>query len=294
MTRWAGAARPDAGNSAIAMVAQTESLLSARILVLAPHMDDETLGCGGTVLLHSAKADVHFFFATDGAASPVPLLSWTAARDASLPEMRRREAHAVAESIGIPDANLHFANLPDGKLAARANDTRNAVRDVIQAARPAMVLAPFRFDVHPDHIGLNRATRSVLRSMDSPPKLLEYFVYYRMPFVPGGDIRFAIDPLSLFTVDTAPVANAKRNALDCYRSQTTLLYPWQKRPILTAESLDRRCAEPEYYMAADPHGRLSEGLGPHAQRIRLACLAMRYGKPAKERLREFLVWIAGR
>ena len=44
----------------------TGSILAGRILILAPHMDDEILACGGAMLMHTQKANIHCLFATDG------------------------------------------------------------------------------------------------------------------------------------------------------------------------------------------------------------------------------------
>jgi LmbE family N-acetylglucosaminyl deacetylase len=269
-------------------------ILTGRILILAPHMDDETLACGGAMLLHSQKEKIHCLFATDGAASPAPLLPWTGSVDADLADRRRREARAVAGKIGIPPANLKFLDLPDGGLSACRPQLAAALRDLIGTTHPDFVFAPFRYDVHPDHTALNHVTRAVLREMQQAPTMLEYFVYHRLRFVPGGDVRRALDKALLVTVDTSAVAAAKREALDCYRSQTTVRYAWQDRPILTDESLNLRCSEPEYFLRADPAAPLSEGIAAHRRRIQLACLATRFGKRPKDRAAAFMRWLLER
>lgn len=268
-------------------------ILAARLLVLAPHMDDETLGCGGTMLLHSRKQDLHWLFATDGAGSPAPLLPWVGRVDGGLAELRRREAFTAAATIGIPSANLRFLDLPDGKLTSRRAALVGALLEAVAAIRPEFVLVPFRYDVHPDHIALNRAARAALRAMPTAPILLEYFVYHRLRFVPGGDVRRAIGTNALVTVDTTPVAAAKRAALDCYLSQTTIRYPWQDRAILTDESLRQRCVEPEFFLPADPAAPLSEGFAAHRRRVQLACFAMRLKRP-KDRAKALMRWIVRR
>jgi LmbE family N-acetylglucosaminyl deacetylase len=148
--------------------------------------------------------------------------------------------------------------------------------------------------VHPDHVALNRAIRAVLRGSPNPPVLLEYFVYHRLRFVPGGDVRRALRPGRLLQVDTTPAVAAKRAALQCYVSQTTLAYPWQERPILTEDSLRRRCAEPECFLPTDPSAPLADDIPSGAARIRLATLAMRFGKRPKDRAVALARWALGR
>lgn len=269
-------------------------VLSDRILILAPHMDDETLACGGVMILHARKAEIHILFATDGAASPIPLLPWLGRTDDDLPRLRQREARAATARLGVPPENLQFLDLPDGGLAARRAELAGTLAQAIADVQPGIVFAPFRYDVHPDHVALNRAAREVLRSRPLAPTLLEYFVYHRLRFVPGGDVRRVLSTSALLTVDTPPVAAEKRAALDCYESQTTICYPWQERPILTAEGLRQYCSEPELFLLTDPAARLSEGFAAHRGRVRLASLAMRYGKRPKDQAVAFLRWILGR
>jgi N-acetylglucosamine malate deacetylase 1 len=269
-------------------------ILAGRMLVLAPHMDDETLACGGTMLLHASKPDVHCLFATDGAGSPAPLLPWQGRPDTGLAGRRRDEAKAATGKLGIPPDNLIFLDLPDGRLADRRPQLVQALLEIVTRLQPQFVFAPFRYDVHPDHVALNRAIRTVLRGVPAPPVLLEYFVYHRLRFVPGGDVRRALEADRLVEMDTAPVAAAKRAALDCYTSQTTVGYPWQDRPILTEDSLRQRCAEPEYFLLTDPAGPLADGIATDVNRIRFATLAMRFGKRPKDRAVAFARWALGR
>jgi LmbE family N-acetylglucosaminyl deacetylase len=271
-----------------------ERILAERLLVLAPHMDDETLACGGTVLLHQDPREIHCLFATDGAGSPAPLLPWLGRSDSGLAARRRTEAVAAAGLLGLPARNLRFLDFPDGGLAACHDQLAAALAEALDAVRPAFVFAPFRFDVHPDHVALNRGIRDVLRARRDRPVLLEYFVYHRLRFAPGGDVRNALETGRLLAVDTRHVAAAKRAALDCYVSQTTLGYPWQDRPILAEESLHRRCAEPEYFLPSDPGAPLAEGFATAAGRVRLASLAMRLGKRPKDQAAAFFRWALGR
>jgi hypothetical protein len=82
-------------------------------------------------------------------------------------------------------------------------------------------------------------------------QLIEYFVYYRWRLMPKGDIRRYIRPQLLFKLGIGDVAHQKRQALDCFTSQTTIYYPWQTRPILTSKLLDEECQNPEFFLISN-------------------------------------------
>jgi len=65
------------------------------------------------------------------------------------------------------------------------------------------------------------------------------------------DIRRYIRPQFLFKLEIGDVAQQKRQALDCFTSQTTIYYPWQTRPILTSILLDEECQNPEFFLISN-------------------------------------------
>ena len=92
---------------------------AATTLVLAPHPDDEILGCGGLMsLILGAGHQIHLTYITDGSASH-PGHPGLAAR-------RRAEALAATAQLGLPPGQVEFLNVRDGTLAhldARASST---------------------------------------------------------------------------------------------------------------------------------------------------------------------------
>lgn len=229
---------------------QAEELLAGPVLVLAPHMDDEALGCGGTLAALPDGGRVHLAFATDGAGSPVPPAPWIGRPDPRLPGLRQEEARGAAAALGIPAANVHFFGLPDGRLSVHPEALSRAVDRLWDEVRPRHVLAPFRFDRHPDHLALHRAAWRRWTAREDGAELLEYFVYWRWRLLPRGDVRAYLRPEALAAVDVRPTAAAKRSALECYVTQTTRFYDWQARPNLTAELLEETSARPETFLRA--------------------------------------------
>ena len=265
----------------------------SKLLILAPHMDDETLGCGGLIALHSDPTSVYCVFATDGSRSPTPLLPWLGKPDDDLPEKRKQEAIAALNELGVPEKNLVFLDLPDGKLSRHRRRLVDRLTDSIQKLRPEIVLAPFRLDVHPDHVALNRAARSIISETADQPQFLEYFVYFHLRLLPGGDIRRCLKTESLIRIDVREVSHAKMRALRKYDTQIRVSHPWQDRPILPVERLRERCKDPEIFLECDPNAPLLDVFPRHKFRIMSAFLAQRYGKRPKDQLTALLRWLSG-
>lgn len=227
-------------------------LFPGTLLVVAPHMDDEVLACGGTIARLPSRARVHLVYATDGARSYSPVVPWLDEVSPALSSVRRAEATLALQNLGVASGNLHFLDLPDGKLEQHERALEGALRELIEKLGPDHILIPFRYDRHPDHLAVNRAAHAAIRRADSRAQLFEYFVYYRWRMLPRRDVRTYVRADQLLAVDIAPVAAQKRLALDCFESQTTQYYPWQDRPILSQSSLEEVCGHPEIFLKHDP------------------------------------------
>lgn len=124
-----------------------------RVLVLAPHMDDETIGCGGTIALHArAGAAVTVVFLTDGRnGGGLGALSGKARerRQAELIEIRQGEAEAALTLLGISD--MRCLGVRDGELARSIEPAAEKLKGILAEVQPDLVYLPFFTDEHADH-----------------------------------------------------------------------------------------------------------------------------------------------
>jgi len=228
-----------------------EADFDGAILVIAPHMDDESLGCGLLLASRPDKKRVHVVFVTDGSHSPARAgQSLEAARN--LARVRQEEALAALEVLGVPADNAEFLGFEDGTLDRSGSRLEAAIVDQVQQRGVAFVFVPFRYDRHPDHLAINRATWAARRRGAIEAAVVEYFVYSQWRLLRSGDVRDYLFPGLLRRLEAGPATPLKRRALECHRSQVTRYFDWQARPILTAELLDRVCAEPETFLVQDP------------------------------------------
>jgi LmbE family N-acetylglucosaminyl deacetylase len=229
-----------------------EEVFQGVIVVAVPHMDDEVLACGGTLAQLRQKDRVHLIYATDGSRSPAPVLTGLDSAAPDLGEMRVQESRRALKLLGIPQENLHFLGFPEARLRNCRREYSEALINLVRKIKPDHILAPFRYDRHSDHLVVNRATTAALRSGVVRAQLSEYFVYHRWRLLTGGDVRKYIHSKHLIRIDIKNESAIKRQALACFKSQTTKLYTWQDRPILSEKLLDEECQTPEVFLRYDP------------------------------------------
>jgi LmbE family N-acetylglucosaminyl deacetylase len=226
-------------------------LFSGIIVIVAPHMDDEALACGGLIAKLPDKNRIHIIYATDGMKSPAPIIPGRDEISPDLGKVRMNESRQAMKRLGVPEQNLHFLCLPEAQLLENMPALLESLREKLQLISPQYILVPFRYDRHLDHLAVNHVVVSAIEQGAIQAQLIEYFVYYRWRLLPKRDIRKYIRPQYLFTLDISDVAKQKRRSLDCFASQTTIYYPWQTRPILTSTLLDEECQNPEYFLISN-------------------------------------------
>ncbi|MEO7793851.1 MAG: PIG-L deacetylase family protein [Thermoanaerobaculia bacterium] len=138
----------------------TSAVAAVRTLVLAPHFDDEVLGCGGLVAkLAAAGATVEVLFLTDGSGGVEEI-----ADRADYAARRRREAEDVVRLLGC--ASLEVAGIRDGALAQSRGEAAAAIRRRLVAGRPGLLLVPSPLEISEDHRAAFAALHDVLHSTD--------------------------------------------------------------------------------------------------------------------------------
>ena len=207
-------------------------------VVFSPHFDDETLGCGGSIILkRRAGAEVVVVFMTDGSRSHANLMP-----AAELARLRQAEGREACNAMGIDASSVKMLLYPEGSLALHAEDATRRVAEMLKVVRPEEIYLPYRGDVNSDHVATNSIVLSAADRVGRPFILLEYPVWFwkRWPWMmlpaSGRRLRlrmleqsirsgFGLPELLRFRrwVPIAGVLQEKLSALRCYRTQTTRL-----------------------------------------------------------------------
>ncbi|MEU5940855.1 PIG-L deacetylase family protein [Micromonospora sp. NPDC047548] len=157
-------------------VARDETVTSAgrSALVLAPHPDDETLGCGATILRKvAAGTPVTVALVTDGRNSH---------RSAHLtPDdlavLRKAEMTEAAARLGLAPGSVRWGGFVDGTLSDREEELVSYLEGLLLELRPDEVYTTSAVEPHPDHSALGRAARRAVSTTYGAPRLLEYPVW---------------------------------------------------------------------------------------------------------------------
>ncbi len=112
---------------------------SQSAIVFAPHPDDETLGCGGTIIQKKkAGAALKIVFMTDGSQSHSHLIPAE-----KLKAIRAKEALAAAEKLGVEPRNVLFLGIRDGTLTYNQAIAIEKVKQIILRTLPEAIFIPY-------------------------------------------------------------------------------------------------------------------------------------------------------
>jgi LmbE family N-acetylglucosaminyl deacetylase len=168
----------------------------SRVLVVAPHMDDDVIGPGGTLALHRQKgSSISVVFCAAGA---------TPEQDRT----RKAEARAAADYMSFE--RVDWLDLPEGLLSPNEAALASKLARVIDESLPAQIFCPYPADHHRDHSAVALALASAIEQTAWQGEVWSYEVW--SPLWPN------------VAVDISSVVDTKRKAIDLYASQVAGLH----------------------------------------------------------------------
>lgn len=193
--------------------------LGDKVLVLAPHPDDETLGCGGTLrlLIESGKSVKVVFLTSGDKGDPEhPLTVKKHSKDhiTGYSLMREKETVRALKRLGISD--YEFLRFPDRELNTHFDAVRERVYAITSEYLPDTIYSPSDIELNPDHritaelsFWIQRRTSPALAGGEKRLRLVFYEV--TTPFRPN------------MLVDISAVFGRKKKAMKKYTSQLKMI-----------------------------------------------------------------------
>jgi LmbE family N-acetylglucosaminyl deacetylase len=190
------------------------------VVVVAPHPDDESLGCGGLLaLLSRAGQPVAGVLVSDGTMSHPNSVRFPAHARQAVRETEFREALSLlgvtAEPLllGLPDSQVPAAPLEPGFKQAVTQ-----LASFLENHQATTVLVPWRRDPHPDHRATSLLVQAALAALPQPPRRLEYVVW-AWERAREEDLPAATDGVQGFRLNVEEVLAQKQQAIAAHRSQ---------------------------------------------------------------------------
>jgi len=202
-----------------------------RVLVVAAHPDDEVLGCGGTLALHTARGDaVQVVFLSDGVGS-------RATTEIKANELAQRRANALTAASILGTLVPHFENFPDNSMdTVPMLDLARALERHVANFRPSRVYTHHTGDLNVDHRLTHDAVLTACRPQ--PGSEVRTVLAFETPSstewrTPSAATAF----LPCWYSDISRSWDQKRTALEAYGSELRD-YP-HARSIVAVEALAR-------------------------------------------------------
>jgi LmbE family N-acetylglucosaminyl deacetylase len=171
-----------------------------RVLVLAPHPDDEALGCGGSLrILSEAGKAIKVVFLTKGEKADPNLMD---KERYSL--LREKEALKALKILSIRDHE--FLRIPDRELYANMDKAIELISTIVKDFKPDALYSPSSLELNPDH----RATAEIAMAQRNRCGLRIVFYELTVPLRPN------------ILVDITGVFRRKKKAVRAYKSQLRL------------------------------------------------------------------------
>lgn len=225
---------------------RTEEAAGRSALVIAPHPDDETFGCGALIMRkRAAGARVDICVVSDGGG----YINDDYDHD-ELVAMRDRNLKRACERLGVPEANLHQLGFPDADLPAHVDQITARLREVLQQVQPDEVYIPSVFDEHRDHIAVYGACMKAIEGLDARTRVFTYPVWFwawgswhrfdsKVPTRILAALKLAYYTLRLRprTVRTGEYREPKRDVFEFYRWELRDDYDFFEKWYLNEDEL---------------------------------------------------------
>ncbi|GGJ91738.1 PIG-L deacetylase family protein [Pseudomonas matsuisoli] len=203
----------------------------SRAIIVAPHPDDEVLGCGGLMqALAALKRQTLLVAVTDGGGSHPGSKQWPQEK---LLENRPTETLDALSRLDIDLPAVHRLGIPDGGVAQGESEL---IKKLLALIEPGdTVFATWEFDGHPDHEATGRAARRACELTGTRCVQVPVWTWH---WARPGDPRVPWQHARRLDLDDKALER-KRHAMTAFESQIHPDPSTGAEPILSPDALER-------------------------------------------------------
>ncbi|MEM3697174.1 MAG: PIG-L family deacetylase [Candidatus Bathyarchaeia archaeon] len=218
------------------------------IVVFAPHPDDETFGCGGTIAKKISEGfNVLVVVMTDGRNLLKSILN---IEDDPPPndvkDIRRKEVLKATKILGIPHDNVIFFDFEDGCLSDYEAEAEEKVCEILSRYRPVEVYLPFENDGHRDHIVTNRIVKKCVKELNLEPEMYQYCIMHKFArFGPIFERIIGLFRKNIVKVDVSQFLKIKELAVKEFKSEFSIISSKQSKPL--EDKIDKYLKKNEFF-----------------------------------------------
>lgn len=214
----------------------------ARVVIVAPHPDDEILGCAGLMQQLSLTHEIVLIAVTNGTASHPHSKQFTPEQ---LGQIRAQESLSALNVIGLSNVLRLEAGIQDGQIRQSQQQLYAFLDQIL--AKDDILITTFEKDGHPDH----EYSAVVVKEIAQAKQLKHYQVLiWAWHWAQPNDPQIAWQHAYRLDLSTQQVLK-KQQAIACFKSQIEPDSSTGQAPILSAQTIDRILMPYEVYIDAN-------------------------------------------
>ena len=209
--------------------------MKKKIIIFAPHPDDETWGCGGTIAKRISEGyEVLIVVLTDGRYAFKKVLGINSdPTPEELKKIRKEEVKRAVKILGVPEENIVFLDFIDGELEKHEKEAEEKIDKILRKNQPSEIYVPYKKDCHPDHRATYRIVKNVVKKLGISAPIYQYSITQRFARIgPLIDSLLNFFRHNIVQIDISKFLSLKERAIKEFKSEVSIISSNQQNPLV--------------------------------------------------------------
>jgi len=165
-----------------------------------------------------------------------------------LKQIRKSEAKKAIKKLGVPEEDIIFLDFEDGALQKHENEAKEKILAIINRYSPIEIYFPYSKDYNIDHKTTNHIIKGCIKESKSSPKIFQYSIVQKYARIgPLIDKLTNIIKRHIAEIDVSDFITLKREAIEQYESQISIISERQTKPVLSQEIIKKHLRDKELF-----------------------------------------------